>query len=433
MASDQKLQVAIVGAGIAGLTAAIALKHHPRIEVHIYEQATELREIGASIALGPNGMRTLDRLGIHNALDDEIAFRNRKTGFPHIYRHYKTNEIVSVDGYKGQVEDRHQTSRFYRAHLQQALLEHIDPTQLHLGKTFVSSEINQSSKKLTIKFLDGTSATAEILLGTDGINSPVRRSYKPDSAAKWTGWVTFRSVFPISHVAHIRDLPDEANHFWGHDRTVFLSKLGKDLFTFVGSYQSDPNAEDAPWKQSTWNADGDVELLREYYKDWSPLIRQIVDAVPYTRIYPNASGQGLDSWILGNGRVTLAGDAAHAHGGAFAAGGSLAIDDAWAFASSLLQAFPTDATKLPSDEDISRALRVYNNTRKPHTDRVLETVHKGNNARVAAIGKSETDEQLRARFQNRINPTWIHEHDVQEAFRKAVEKEKHTLGVQPRL
>lgn len=86
MAERNKLRIAIIGAGVAGLATAIALESHPAIDVQVYERATELREIGASIALGPNGMRTLDRLGVHNALDDSIAFRN-KSRFPMIYRY----------------------------------------------------------------------------------------------------------------------------------------------------------------------------------------------------------------------------------------------------------------------------------------------------------------------------------------------------------
>lgn len=85
MADPAGLRIVIIGAGIAGLTAAIALKHHPAIYIDIYERASELREIGASIALGPNGMRTLDKLGVHNALDESIAFRN-KSRLPMIYR-----------------------------------------------------------------------------------------------------------------------------------------------------------------------------------------------------------------------------------------------------------------------------------------------------------------------------------------------------------
>ncbi len=85
MSDAPHLEIAIIGAGIAGLAAAIGLKSHPGVNVEIYERSSELREIGASIALGPNGMRTLERLGVNNALDDDVAFRN-KSGWPMIYR-----------------------------------------------------------------------------------------------------------------------------------------------------------------------------------------------------------------------------------------------------------------------------------------------------------------------------------------------------------
>jgi salicylate hydroxylase len=81
----EKLRIAVVGSGIAGLAATIALQKHENIDIQIYERASQLQEIGASIALGPNGMRTLERLGVHEVLDDDIAFRN-KSGHPMIYR-----------------------------------------------------------------------------------------------------------------------------------------------------------------------------------------------------------------------------------------------------------------------------------------------------------------------------------------------------------
>lgn len=81
-----KFEVAIVGAGIAGLTAAIALQKHAHINVVLYDKATKLREIGASIALGPNGLRTLQKLGLEDVVGDEFAFRGgEKVGM--IYRH----------------------------------------------------------------------------------------------------------------------------------------------------------------------------------------------------------------------------------------------------------------------------------------------------------------------------------------------------------
>ncbi len=302
--------------------------------------------------------------------------------------------MVSVDRHRGGVPYLHRTARFYRAHLQQALLNHVDPSRIHLSKAFKSVSWDVELKKLVVTFDDGTTAATDLLFGADGIRSAVRTFFVPTSRTRWTGAVTFRSVFPYSHVAQIPDLPDEATHFWGPDRTLFISKLGKDLFTVVASHQSDPQASDALYKSSTWNSDGDVRVLREFYRNWSPLARHIVEATPYTRVYPNEAGDGLETWVLGNGRVTLAGDAAHAHGGAFAAGGSLAIDDAWAFAASILHVFPKDVTKPPTDAELITALKVYERTRKAHTDKIIQIVHGGNRAKVVrAAGTLETDEE----------------------------------------
>ncbi|KUI70390.1 6-hydroxynicotinate 3-monooxygenase [Cytospora mali] len=427
MTETPKLQIAIIGAGIAGLGAAIALKNHPAIDVQIYERAGELRQIGASIALGPNGMRTLDRLGAENALSPDIAFRN-KSRHPMIYRlkisHYKTGEIVSVDDHRGQVDRRHLTSRFYRAHLQQALVEHVEPSRIHLNKPFQSVTFDEALNKQAITFTDGTTATADIILGADGIHSKVRIFFVPTSRTAWTGWVAFRSVFPTSHLSHIPDIPDEAEHIWGPDRTLFVSKLGRDLFTVVGSHQSDPDAPDAPYKDASWDSTGDVAVLQGFYRDWHPRYRAIVDATPWTGVYPNSAAHALDTWVLGDGRVSLAGDAAHAHGGAFAAGGSLALDDAWAFAASIAHVFPPGAEYLsgpPAGEDIARALKIYESTRKAHTDRVMAVVHELNAKKVDRLGLVPTDEELRARMQNRYDPSWIHEHDVQAAFAQALD------------
>jgi 2-polyprenyl-6-methoxyphenol hydroxylase-like FAD-dependent oxidoreductase len=85
MADTSNIRIAIIGAGIAGLTAAIALQSQPHIDIQIYERASELREVGATIALGPNGLRILEKLGVDDALDDSVSFRN-VSGQSMIYR-----------------------------------------------------------------------------------------------------------------------------------------------------------------------------------------------------------------------------------------------------------------------------------------------------------------------------------------------------------
>lgn len=320
------------------------------------------------------------------------------------------------------MEERHRTSRFYRPYLQQALLSHVDPGRVHLRKTFVSVEIDPENDDLAISFKDGSVVKADILLGADGIKSAVRRHFVPTSAPQWTGWVAFRSVFDVKLVEHIPGILDEASHWWGSDRTFFASRLGKNVFTIVGGNQSDPNAPDAPYKDSVWNTDESVESVREMYADWHPVIRQLLDVTPHVRHYPNTFAEGLESWVHGDGRVTFAGDAAHAHGGAFAAGGSLALDDAYAFAKAVLHVYPHGSQK-PDKNGIARALRLYESTRKAHTDRVLSTVHAKNDQAIKRVGMIETDEQLRKRMLGREDLYWVHEHDVEAAFADALARE----------
>jgi salicylate hydroxylase len=163
------LQVAIVGSGIAGLTAAIALRQHPNINVVLYEKATELKEIGASIALGPNGLRTLERLGLRNVIDDEVAFRG-PSNIPMIYRHWKTNEIIGEDVHENVSQRLHRTARYHRGHLHQALLENVPRDIIHLGKRLVSASADPQNG-VTLEFRDGTTAAADILVGADGLRS----------------------------------------------------------------------------------------------------------------------------------------------------------------------------------------------------------------------------------------------------------------------
>jgi salicylate hydroxylase len=120
--------------------------------------------------------------------------------------------------------------------------------------------------------------------------------------------------------------------------------------------------------------------------------------------------------------VTLIGDAAHAHGGAFATGGSLAIDDAYALYLSMKYVFPISAIRKPSAQEITQSLRLYEATRKPHAEKLLKVVHAVNAAKIENIrnGVIETDEQLRARAARGSNMGWLHEYDVIKAFEETM-------------
>lgn len=168
--SSPIFDIAIAGGGIAGLTAAIALLKHPHVRVTIYEQAPELRTVGASIGLGPNGLRTLEKLGVTNALGDDVCFRYEQHPWPMIYRHWQTGEIIDHDLHRTVEEKKHFTARYQRSHLQQALLENVPSDIIRLGKKIVGVDA-ETGNGVKVYFADGTAIEADFLLGADGIHS----------------------------------------------------------------------------------------------------------------------------------------------------------------------------------------------------------------------------------------------------------------------
>jgi salicylate hydroxylase len=257
----------------------------------------------------------------------------------------------------------------------------------------------------------------------------VRSAFVPNFQLAWSGSTAFRSVFPASLVESIPDLPPDSTHWWGPTTSFFASRLGKNTYTVVGGVWEDPKNPSTLIKDVNWDEEASVQLLRDGYKDWHPVVKTLADKTPDLRFYPNLScSEALDSWVFGD-RITLIGDAAHAHGGAHATGGSLAIDDAYTLYLSLLTVFPLDSTVKPIGEGIGKALRLYEATRKPHAEKLLKKVHTANAAKLRKIrsGALETDEELRLRASKGSDTTWLHEHDVVKAFEDTLRGEDESL------
>ena len=164
-----KFQVAIVGGGISGLITAIALLKHPGVSVQIYERAKEFKEIGASIGLGPNGLRSLEKLGVENALSGDICTR-QNSDWPMIFRHWKTGEVIDHDVHYTVKTKKHFTARYHRAHLHQALLENVPRDIIHLNRETINVKADLDDGVI-LYFKDGTSTEADICIGADGIHS----------------------------------------------------------------------------------------------------------------------------------------------------------------------------------------------------------------------------------------------------------------------
>ncbi|EXJ86837.1 hypothetical protein A1O3_03791 [Capronia epimyces CBS 606.96] len=419
------LEVAIIGGGIAGLTLAAALQHNPNLRVNIYERATELKEIGAVIGLAPNALRTLEKIGVADVLTDAVGWRN-PNGIPMTFAHYKTGEVISRDFFRNVPDRRHHFARMHRARLQQGLLKHVAPHVIHLGKK-VASVAAHRDQGATVTFSDGSTINTDVVIGADGIKSKVRQSFVPNHTLSWTGDVVFRTVFNYSLVEDIPNLPQNSTHFTNGLDFFFATRAGSDQYAVTATFIVDPRT-DHQYSETDWNKSASVDTLRERYASWNSLVLAIIDRIPWVRSYTNIAGRVLDQWSFED-RVTLLGDAAHTHGGAFAAGAALAIDDAYALSLAFEEVFPSSGGIVPQKSVPDQLLRVfdlYEAVRKPHSSKLLAIVeaHRRNNLSQLAkrrSGHGETDEEFRKRYTARMDATWLAEHDVEATFRKHVE------------
>ncbi|PYH92007.1 FAD/NAD(P)-binding domain-containing protein [Aspergillus ellipticus CBS 707.79] len=326
-------------------------------------------------------------------------------------------------------------ARFHRAHLQRLLLDSLpDRVDLQLRKRIVSVRVKSSSSAadegVVIGFQEGTTVEADLLVGADGIHSAVRWAFVPGHAPRWTGGIALRSTFDVSLVEGISGLPDDAVFYAGHDRNLFVSRLGRNQFTVAGLLQFDPDDPQGLFRGAKWNAEGDVTQLRAYFKDWHPTARALVEATPYTRVHPNLLGAPLEMMVF-DGRVALLGDAGHTHGGAFAAGGSLAINDAHALALALAHTWPTGDGGRPNNRHLAEALAFFDRTRRPHVNKLIEIASKqalDRQRRSQASGtQAESDCWLRERVSGLGDVAWLAEHDVESEFKAVIGSEVTTM------
>lgn len=351
-------KVAIVGGGVGGLTAYIALRHFG-LEATIYEQAPVFTRVGADLNLTPNAVKALDGLGVGDAIRTTAARPTFR-----ISRTWDTGEETSRIPMSDEAERKYGSPQLtiHRAEVLNALLEAVDPDDLVFGKQLEKIVEHRDADEMVatneMVFADGSAHEAEVVVGADGIHSAVRNSLFGADNPVYTGIVAYRAVIPADRLPDLPNL-DAFTKWWGPDPStqlvVFPLNRGNDIFVFATVAQEE-------WSEESWTAPGDMGELREHYSGFHPEARALLDACDSVLKSALRVRDPLPTWTKGS--VTLLGDACHPMTPFMAQGAGMAIEDAVVLARALA------AQPLDDRAGIASALASYERARLDRTAKV---------------------------------------------------------------
>ena len=342
-----KPSIAIVGAGLGGLTAAATLRL-AGFDVRVYEQASRFARIGAGIQMMPNSMKVLRKIG--------IEARVRGTSFQpysHLNRVWNTGEILRE---LPMPEDLFGAPYLcmHRGDLHEALVSNLPTEIIELQKTLVG--LDERKGQVTLKFEDGSSAGADVVIGADGVHSIVRHLIIGPDEPTHRGRIAYRAIFPSALMGGI-DVGPSRTKWWGIDRhlVIYYTKPDRSEIYLITSVP-----EPAEWlTRESWSTTGDVHELRAAYEGFHPDVRAVLNACPSCHKWAILEREPLPTWSAG--RIVLLGDACHPMTPYMAQGAATAMEDAATLTRCLAES---------EGRDIEGAFARYEAHRKPRTSRI---------------------------------------------------------------
>jgi salicylate hydroxylase len=323
MASPGSFSVIIVGGGIGGLTMALSIAHHvPGLkQITVYEQAPQYGEIGAGIGIGVNAGRILKRLGVY---DDANAISGNRNGVHRQLRRWDTGEEIVTVRAMDETEDGVRQLSVHRAELLDVLLAKIKATgcaQLVTNKRAVEV-VDSSDTQATVRFADGSSASANLIVAADGIHSALRQQLAKgiDTPVHYSGRIAYRGLLPLSAVADDWPYDSYAVSWLGRDKHFLVFPISQNKTLNVVAFVTKPEAELGDLRES-WSSTAPRSDLEAAFAGWEPTVQRIIRAMgPNPSKWKLNDRDLLGQWVYMGGKVVLAGDAAHAmlpHQGAF--------------------------------------------------------------------------------------------------------------------
>ena len=351
--AKRPLRAIIVGAGIGGLAAAIALRQRG-FEVEIFERSAKLEEAGAGLQIGPNGVKVLRALG----LEDELM-RNA----------FEPLSIMSVTWDEGRLRFRQPLKAMtrekygapylsaHRIDLHNMLRGAIGDTPLTLGANCVGADTVNGTA--VARFAGGATAEGDIVIGADGIRSAIRAQYFGDGHPLFTEMMAWRAIVPMDCVptrigpgGEVAVPHGEYFGWIGPNGHVICYPIGAkgDKLNIFGGHVTDQ------WVEESWSVPSSREELMAAKKGWNEALLEMFRHVEHVYKWGIYDRDPLPQWT--RGRVTLLGDAAHPTMPTLAQGANMAIEDGYVLARLLAR----------HTGDVETALLAYPVERKPRTD-----------------------------------------------------------------
>ena len=340
------LEVAVVGAGIGGLTAAVALRQ-AGFAVTVFEQAPALTQIGGGINVGPNAARVLIGLGLGPALDASAVYPVATAR-----RRWDDGRVLQRAPLNPDCQARYGAPylMLHRADLLAAIAGGFPAAQVRLGHCLTG--LVERGPRVELGFANGARAEADVVVGADGIHSVVRTMLFGAAQPPFAGCVAYRGLVPAERVA---DLGIEVGLTgWlgpGAHLVHYFVARGR-LLNFVGWTEHDA------WNREDWTDQATVERARGAFAGWHPEVLRIIGAADACFIWALFDRDPLARWSIG--RVTLLGDACHPMYPFMAQGAAQAIEDGAALAACLVA----------GAEDPAAALQRYERLRLPRVSRL---------------------------------------------------------------
>lgn len=331
------MRILVIGAGIGGLTTAIALRRQGHGAL-VLERVRQLQEVGAGLTLWPNAMRALRQLGIADAVaavgspvfsSDIRSWRGEVLSQPPIHELEQRSGEVGI--------------ALHRAHLQRVLLDALDDGMLRLDAECCG--FSQDAHGVTAILSGGRTEHGDVLIGADGIWSTIRAQLLGKTKPRYAGYLALRAIVPSDYQGHLFEA-------WGQGRRFGIVPIGDGQVYWFATLNSSEEASSNRVSKSA--------IVRRF-EGWQAPIPALVESAQEDAILqqPVYDRPPTNHW--GEGRVTLLGDAAHPTTPNLGQGACQAIEDAVALAACL-----SGAT------DIPLALRAYESQRAKRTRAIVD-------------------------------------------------------------